>query len=66
MSNGADGPLSEAHLAQLKAGMEAADEALRQIEMAKRAGIDMGAQEAETRALRDRLAQIRQVYFPGR
>jgi hypothetical protein len=59
-------PLNEEHLEQLNTGIAAANEGLRQVELAKRAGMDMSQQETELRASLESLRQIKQVYFPNR
>lgn len=59
-------PLSEEHLQDLNRGIAQAEEGLRQVALAKRAGFDMTQQEADLRATQDKLRQIKQVYFPNR
>lgn len=59
-------PLNEQHLTQINDGLRQADEAMRQIELAKRAGLDVSLQEQQVQATKARLLQIKQVYFPGR
>lgn len=62
----ADNPLNEQHYQQIKDGLAQADEALRQIDLAKRAGLDVSAQEKQVAETKARLLSIKQVYFPGR
>ncbi|HKV95867.1 MAG TPA: hypothetical protein VJR90_00030 [Gammaproteobacteria bacterium] len=57
--------LNAQHLDQIKAGIAAANEGLRQVQKAKMAGLDMGAQEAQLQKNLDTLLQLKQVYFPG-
>jgi len=59
-------PLTEEHLTRINEGIEKADSALRQVTLAKMAGIEMGAIEQEAKDARDKLLRIKQVYFPGR
>ena len=59
-------PLSEEHFQQIEQGLRAANSALAQVEMAKRAGIDTGDSEQRARDARDKLLRIKQVYFAGR
>lgn len=59
-------PLTENHLAQINQGLDQVNVALQQIDMAKRAGLDVSAQEQQANDTRDKLLQLKNVYFPGR
>ena len=59
-------PLTETHLLEINKGLEAVKNARNQINMAKRAGLDVAAQEAANNDLERKLLQLKQVYFPGR
>lgn len=59
-------PLSETDLAQINDGINQAEQGMRQLELAKRAGIDVTAQEAELTKTLKQLRQLKQVYFPNR
>lgn len=58
-------PLNEGHLQQINNALDAAKTATAQIEMAKRAGVDVGSLEAANNANIDKLRLIKQVYFAG-
>ncbi len=63
---GADHPLTDEHLQQIKDGLAGIDKALKQIALAERAGIDMSATKGDAIKAQTQLQNIRQVYFPGR
>lgn len=65
MSNG-DHPLTESHLQEIQRGLDNIKLAQRQIQLAKMAGIDVSAAEAQALEAQAKLTQIKQVYFPGR
>ena len=58
-------PLTQDHLAQIKNALDAAKQAQYQIDLAKRAGIDVSNLEETNTANIGKLRQILQVYFPG-
>ena len=58
-------PLTPDHLAQIKNALDAVAQAKYQIELAKRAGIDVAQLEEINTANEAKLRQIKQVYFPG-
>jgi hypothetical protein len=58
-------PLTPDHLAQIKNALDAAKSAQYQIELAKRAGIDIGSLEQTNNDNIAKLRQIKDVYFPG-
>ena len=58
--------LGEEHLASINDALAKAKTAESEIKLAKLAGIDVSAQEAELKASLDKLHSIKQVYFPGR
>lgn len=64
--DGQVGPLNEQHLADINNALQQLAEANRQIKLAKQAGIDVTAQEAEAKDTENKLRSIKQVYFPGR
>lgn len=66
MSTSNTTPLGEGELARLNEGIAKADEAIRQAELAQRAGIDIGQRLDQARSNRERLAKIKQTYFPNR
>lgn len=59
-------PLNETHLQQINSALDAVKFAKDQISMAKRAGIDVTAQEAAALDAEKKLITIKQVYFPNR
>lgn len=63
---GKDHPLTEEHLTRINEGLAGIDKAMKQIALAKRAGIDISKTEAEAIEAQSKLQQIKQVYFPGR
>ena len=58
-------PLTPEHLAQLKNALDASKAADNQIELAKRAGLDVSKLEAINIDAKGKLTLIKQVYFPG-
>ena len=58
-------PLTPDHLAQLKNALDSIQQAKYQIDLAKRAGIDVAAAEQINNENESKLRQIKQVYFPG-
>lgn len=58
--------LDENHLQQINEGITKAREGLAHIALAKMAGLDFSAQEAELNKSLDTLQRLKQVYFPGR
>jgi hypothetical protein len=61
-----DHPLTEQHFDQIKQGLDEVARAENQIRLARLAGINMDAVEAELKSHRERLLALKQVYFPGR
>lgn len=59
-------PLNESHLRQINTGLQAIDDARRQIALAERAGIDVADRKALADKYEQQLIQLKQVYFPGR
>lgn len=59
-------PLTEEHLQQMNDGLVALASAKKQIDLAKRAGIDVAAQEAAMNDAHSQITRIKQTYFPGR
>lgn len=62
----ANHPLTEEHYQSIIAGLDKIKSAEEQIKLAKMAGIDVRAKEAEVATAKEQLSRIRQVYFPGR
>ena len=58
-------PLTPDHLQQLNNALDAAKQAQYQIDLAKRAGIDVANLEQINSDNITKLRQIKQVYFPG-
>lgn len=59
-------PLTSEHLAQIQNALDMIQQTKQQIELAKRAGIDVAGHEAQLLETEGRLRQIKNVYFPGR
>ncbi len=64
MNNG--NPLDESHYQMIVDGIERAENALKQAELAERAGINVGELKQQAQENLDKLRRIRNVYFPGR
>lgn len=58
-------PLTESHLTQIRRSLDIADQALAQIELAERAGVDVSAQKQSLLDSKQKLLQIKNVYFPN-
>ena len=58
-------PLTPDHLAQIKNALDAITQAKYQIDLAKRAGIDVTQLEQIVLDNETKLRQVKQVYFPG-
>lgn len=58
--------LNDGHLEQMKYALKHAEFAQSQIELAKRAGIDVSQQEKELSEYRSKILQVKNAYFPGR
>lgn len=65
MSTVPSNPLTIDHLNQIKNALDAVAAAKLQIELAKRAGLDVSQLEEINNANESKLRQIKQVYFPG-
>jgi len=59
-------PLTEQDYERIRDAMADIAEAQRQLDLAKRAGIDVSALEAQLTEQAGKLRALRQVYFPGR
>lgn len=57
--------LGPQRLAEINQALQSLDNAAQQVELAKRAGIDVKDSEAQIETSRSKLMQIKQVYFPG-
>lgn len=66
MSTDSTSPLGESELTRINEGIVKADEAIRQAELAKRAGIDIGTRLEQAQANREKLVRIKSTYFPNR
>jgi hypothetical protein len=58
-------PLTADHLAQINNALDVIKQARYQIELAKRAGIDVAQAEQINNDNETKLRQLKQVYFPG-
>lgn len=58
-------PLNDEHLNQIRNAIPHIDRAKAQIELAKRAGINIGDAADKLAKSEDSLTRIRQTYFPG-
>lgn len=58
-------PLNQEHLAQLNNALDQVKLAKIQIDLAKRAGIDVSPLEKLNNDNESKLIQLKQVYFPG-
>lgn len=58
-------PLTPDHLAQIRNALDNAKQAQYQIDLAKRAGIDVSSLEDTNNQNITKLRQLLQVYFPG-
>lgn len=58
-------PLTVEHLQQIQNALDQVKAAKAQIELAKRAGIDVSSLEQMNNDNETKLRQIKQVYFPG-
>ena len=58
-------PLTPEHLQQIRNALDQVKVAKAQIELAKRAGIDVAQLESINDANEDKLLKLKQVYFPG-
>lgn len=65
MSTNPASPLTAAHLEQIKNALDVIHVAKTQVDMAKRAGIDVAAQEAQLLDSEAKLLKLKNVYFPG-
>ena len=59
-------PLDDSHLAQINDALEKMKAVEYNMDLAHRAGIDMGAMKQATQELKTKLIGIKQTYFPGR
>ena len=66
MAEATPNPLTEDDLAELNRGLESARSALALIAQARRAGIDVDAQEAAVKDTEAKLLRLKQTFFPGR
>jgi len=57
-------PLTNVDLDKINQGIAHAQKALAQIELAKRAGLDVSTQEQQAQATLEQLKNLKQVYFP--
>ena len=59
------GPLTAEHLNQIRNALDVIAIAEQQVELAKRAGIDVALAEQQLRDSKDKLLRLKNVYFPG-
>lgn len=65
MSRDMTSPLTPEHLAQIKNGLDVIAFAEQEVAKAKRAGIDVSQQEKDLAESKQKLLQLKNVYFPG-
>jgi len=65
MSTIPNSPLTAAHLEQIRNALDVITIAQQQVELAKRAGVDVSAQETQLKDAQDKLLRLKNVYFPG-
>ena len=58
-------PITDQHLTAINEAIAQSQAALKEAELAKRAGFDMTAQVAQLNAGIEKLQQIKHVYFPN-
>lgn len=58
-------PLNSDHLAQIKNALDVIAFAEQEVAKAKRAGIDVSQQERDLADSKQKLLQVKNVYFPG-
>jgi hypothetical protein len=66
MSPEPNSPLTDEHLQQLNNALDAVKRARTQIELAKRAGIDVADLQAQNDSNESKIRTLKQVYFAGR
>ena len=66
MDGNGQGVLTEQHFNDMQAALTQLDEAERQLKLAKLAGINTAGQEQQIADTRQKIAQVKAVYFPGR
>lgn len=66
MSTSNTNPLGEGEYQRIMDGIASAEEAIRQAELAERAGIDVGTRLSTARQNRERLLKMKHTYFPNR
>jgi hypothetical protein len=65
MATDPNSPLTADHLEQINNALSVIAVAENQVAMAKRAGINVDAQEAQLSDSKDKLLRVKNVYFPG-
>lgn len=60
-----DSPLNDQHLAQIQNALDVIARTENQIELAKRAGIDVMQLEQQLASSKTRLLSLKNTYFPG-
>lgn len=58
-------PLTQEHLAQIRNALDVVSIAEQQLALAKRAGLDVAQQERDLAESKQKLLQLKNVYFPG-
>lgn len=59
-------PLKDDDFVMIREGLDNLSRAEQEIAKAERAGIDVSDRKGQVKELRNKLTQIRNVYFPGR
>lgn len=59
-------PFTDKDWPRIEQGIQAAEDALAQIALAKQAGVDVGEREKQAQQNKARLLKIKNTYFPGR
>jgi len=59
-------PLTEEHYQQIRNALDMIAVGEQQIDLARRAGIDVADSEQQVKDAKSKLLQIKNVYFPGR
>lgn len=65
MSTNPDSPLTASHLSQIRNALDMIDRTQKQVDLAQRAGIDVTVQQQQLADSKQKLLQLKNVYFPG-
>lgn len=58
-------PLNDTHLSQIQNALSVLDRAQQQVDLAKRAGINVDAEQQQITDTRSKLLSVKNVYFPS-